>query len=500
MRITRRLYTLQKKYAIMVQALPLGKKYQVRKGIGRTGDRLESSRLCKAETMKRIGYLFGDICTLENLYLAHLNASKGKRNRKEVQRFGADLQANIYQIQQELLQHTYTTGKYSVFIKYELKRREIYKLPYCDRVVQWAIMQILESIWHKCFNADTYACVKGRGIHSLLRKLRRDLYKAPDGTRYCFKMDVKRFYPSITHSVLKDVVRQKIKDPDLLWLIDDIIDSADGVPIGNYISQFFTNLYLSELDHQIKEVLKVRYYYRYADDIVVLAADKRYLNGVQIYINDYLENDRLLHIKSNYQIFPVESRGIDFVGYVTWHGYCLARKHNKKALRRTVAALRKKGHTSKEIRLMLASRLGFMYHCNSVNLLRKLDMKDWKEVDKKGNGGLTGSKYPIDAILNREIHLQAAKVEPSKRNDGNCLTIQYEVYEQLHDKDGGLLWNDEARTQPVMGWVQHISFTGSTNLQHQLDGLDLSEPVRCKIIKQPCEHGRCFYKFTSVTE
>lgn len=98
--------------------------------------------------MKRIGYLFGDICTLENLYLAHLNASKGKRNRKEVQRFGADLQANIYQIQQELLQHTYTTGKYSVFIKYEPKRREIYKLPYRDRVVQWAIMQILEPIWH----------------------------------------------------------------------------------------------------------------------------------------------------------------------------------------------------------------------------------------------------------------------------------------------------------------------------------------------------------------
>lgn len=123
MRITRRLYTLQKKYAIMGQALPLGKKYQVKKGISRTGDRLESSRLCKAETMKRIGYLFGDICTLENLYLAHLNASKGKRNRKEVQRFEADLQANIYQIQQELLQHTYTTGKYSVFIKYEPKRR-----------------------------------------------------------------------------------------------------------------------------------------------------------------------------------------------------------------------------------------------------------------------------------------------------------------------------------------------------------------------------------------
>lgn len=127
---------------------------------------------------------------------------------------------------------------------------------------------------------------------------------------------------------------------------------------------------------------------------VLLAADKRYLNGVQIYINDYLENDRLLHIKSNYQIFPVESRGIDFVGYVTRHGYCLARKRNKKALCRTVAALRKKGHVSKEIRLMLASRLGFMYHCNSVNLLRKLDMKDGKEVDKRVMVGLQAQNIP----------------------------------------------------------------------------------------------------------
>lgn len=138
------------------------------------------------------------------------------------------------------------------------------------------------------------------------------------------------------------VIRRKIKDPAVLLLLDGIIDSAPGVPIGNYISQYFANLYLSELDHRIKEVAGVRYYYRYADDIVVLAGDKATLHGVRVFINDYLNTERNLSMKSNYQIFPVESRGIDFVGYVTYHTHSLARKRNKQGLCREVAKLRKR--------------------------------------------------------------------------------------------------------------------------------------------------------------
>lgn len=443
--------------------------------------------------MKRKGYLFEQICSVPNLLEAHFNASRKKRKRSEVIAFESGLMANIESIRNDLVNKTFHTSEYSVFIKYEPKRREIYKLPYRDRVVQWAIMQVLEPIWVRCFTADTYACVKGRGLHTLLRNLRRDLRKDPDGTRYCFKMDVRKFYPSITHSVLKQVVRQKFKDPDLLWLLDDIIDSADGVPIGNYISQYFANVYLSELDHQVKEVLHARYYYRYADDIVVLDSSKDRLKGVEVFINHYLNTERLLQMKGNYQIFPVEARGIDFVGYVTRHAYCKARKRNKKALCRIVAKLRKKGHTSKEIRLMVASRLGFMVHCNSINLLRSLDiMKEWTEVKKTGTT-LTGSKLHIDTILNRELHVQAVDIKPSSRNDGNCLTIQYEIFEQLKNKDGELLWKDEAKTAALMGWVQHITFTGSKKLEEDFTGVDFSEPVRCQIIRQPLEKGHCFY-------
>ena len=237
---------------------------------------------------------------------------------------------------------------------------------------------------------------------------------------------------------------------------------------------------------------------RYADDIVVLDSSKDRLKGVEVFINHYLNTERLLQMKGNYQIFPVEARGIDFVGYVTRHAYCKARKRNKKALCRIVAKLRKKGHTSKEIRLMVASRLGFMVHCNSINLLRSLDiMKEWTEVKKTGTT-LTGSKLHIDTILNRELHVQAVDIKPSSRNDGNCLTIQYEIFEQLKNKDGELLWKDEAKTAALMGWVQHITFTGSRKLEEDFTGVDFSEPVRCQIIRQPLEKGYCFYTVRPV--
>jgi retron-type reverse transcriptase len=152
------------------------------------------------------------------------------------------------------------------------------------------------------------------------------------GTQYCLKVDVRKFYPTIDHSILKGIIRKKIKDVALLELLDGIIDSVpddEGVPIGNYLSQFFANLYLSELDHLLKEHYKVKYYYRYADDIVILDSSKQRLHGLLVAMNDYLHTERNQCLKSNFQIFPVESRGIDFIGYVFYHTHVLARKKNK---------------------------------------------------------------------------------------------------------------------------------------------------------------------------
>ena len=446
--------------------------------------------------MKRHGYLFEQICSPSNLLLAAHNAAKGKHRRDEVKQFFSELDNNLQELRTELLERTYKTSPYEIFIKYEPKRREIYKLPFRDRVVQWAIMQVLEPIWTPQFTADTHACIKGRGIHSLHKKLREDLATDPEGTKYCFKLDVSKFYPSIDHDILKSVLRRKIKDPAVLWLLDSIIASAPGVPIGNYISQYFANLYLSELDHLMKDVAGVRYYYRYADDIVVLAGDKPTLHGVCVFINHYLNTERKLSMKGNYQIFPVESRGIDFVGYVTYHTHSLARKRNKKGLCREVAKLRKQGVPEPDIMLRTASRVGFMVHCNSKHLLNILGMKKFSELVPAKSGNLTGTKYHIDTILNREIHLTGYTVAPSKHNSEPCLTLQYEIEEPLMEvmADGTSRQVIDDEGNAVKGWVQHITFTGSQALIRQLDGVEITEPLRAKIIKQPIERNRCFYK------
>lgn len=452
--------------------------------------------------MKRIGYLFEKVCDIDNLRLAEINAGTGKGSRQEVAQFRANLEQNLAGIRAELVNKTYHTSAYTCFIKHEPKERVIFKLPYRDRVVQWAIMQVLVPIWTPIFTRDTYACIKGRGVHSLLQKLRKDLRNDPDGTKYCYKIDIRKFYPSITHSILKEVIRQRIKDPDLLWLLDDIIDSADGVPIGNYISQYFANLYLAELDHIAKEQWHIKYYYRYADDIVILSDSKEFLHGIHSKMVQYIAEHRRLELKQNYQIFPVEARGIDFVGYVVRHEYCLARKRNKKALCKIVAKLRKKGLTNEEIRLRVASRLGFIVHADSKHLIEILGVKKLHEVRKTQgkHGQMVGDKLHIDKITGKELHLLRYEIAPSKMNDGNCLKFQYELYEPLRDENGQPLI--DVNRQPIMGWVKHITFSGSKTLAEDMADLDLSEPVQCQIIRQPCSDrpDRAFYTLAEWEE
>lgn len=233
-------------------------------------------------------------------------------------------------------------------------------------------MNIMEPIWTKIFTRDTYSCIKGRGIHALVKKLQSDLRKDPNGTMYCAKMDIRKFYPSINHEILKSIVKKKIKDKSLLKLLFEIIDSADGVPIGNYLSQFFANLYMAYFDHWVKEELKVKYYYRYADDIVLLSDDKNQLRSWVLAIKVYLTNVLELKLKDNYQIYPVESRGIDFVGYVCYHDHTLLRKSIKLKLLGLVRAYSNNLISKQKLQLKMASYFGWLKYCDSKNLLKKI--------------------------------------------------------------------------------------------------------------------------------
>lgn len=326
----------------------------------------------QSKAMKRHGNLYEQVCSEDNMVLAWEKARKGKVHTYGVRLFEKDLENNMKQLRDELASGTYRTSEYSVFTIYDPKEREIYRLPFRDRVVHHAIMNVMEPIWTSVFIQHTYSCIKGRGIHAVLKDLKRDL-KDVENTTYCLKLDIRKFYPTIDHEVLKVIVRRKVKDNKLLTLIDEIIDSAPGVPIGNYLSQFFANMYLSYFDHWLKEEKRLKYYYRYADDIVILSENKPYLHELFKDIDTYLTANLKVCIKSNYQVFPVDSRGIDFVGYKFYHTHILMRKTIKKRLCRKAAKLNKsKQITDKEYKIKIAPWLGWAKHCDSKNLLKKV--------------------------------------------------------------------------------------------------------------------------------
>jgi len=314
--------------------------------------------------MKRINNLFERIYSIENLQLADLIARKGKSKQPGVILHDKNKEQNILKLHEVLKNKTYKTSQYTTFRIFEPKERLIFRLPYYpDRITHHAIMNILEPIFISTFTADTYSCIKGKGIHAAANAVKKAL-KETTGTRYCLKLDIKKFYPNVDHAILKVLLRRKIKDNDLLWLLDEIIDSTSGLPIGNYLSQYFANFYLTYFDHWIKEVKGVKYYFRYADDIVILSDSKEYLHELLSEIRSYMTEKLNLTIKNNYQVFPVSSRGIDFVGYVFMHTHTLLRKSIKKNFARMLI----KNKNDKSI----ASYKGWAMHCNSINLINKL--------------------------------------------------------------------------------------------------------------------------------
>ena len=325
--------------------------------------------------MKRYNNLYPQITDYENLQLAHKNAQKGKKHYPEVVKVNAREEEYLTDLQKQLQDKSFVNSEYKTFTKYGGKKnRTIYRLPYYpDRIVHHAIMNVCEPMWQNSLIRDTYAALKGRGIHDGVRRMKRFL-QDKESTLYCLKFDIQKFYPSIDNDILyHHILPKKIKCKDTLWLLGQIAYSTIGLPIGNYLSQIWGNLYLNPFDWFIKQEKGIKYYARYCDDLVILHNSKQYLHKLKQECEEWLWNNLKLQIKGDWQVFPRLKRSIDFLGYIFCDGYTLVRKDIKERFIRKINNVRKKWKNLPASKIIntIMSYYGWFKHANARNLWKK---------------------------------------------------------------------------------------------------------------------------------
>lgn len=328
---------------------------------------------------------------MENLRIAYKMSRKGKTKKPLVKMVDENPEKYLTEIREMLLNKTYKTSPYRSFmLKERGKNREVVDLPYYpDRIVHWALMRYLEPIYTRLFIDDTYAAIPGKGSHKALYKLHKFM-KDKEGTKYCLKLDIKKYFNNIDKNALKEMLRRYIKCKDTLWLLDEIIDSyPQGIPIGNYTSQYFGNFFLSELDHWIKEEKHIKYYLRYMDDMIILASTKEELHKLRNDIAEYIK-PLGLELKHNYQVFPTAVRGVDYVGYRSFYGFTLLRKATKKRMKKATRIIKRRADNKQDLTSKnlgaFASYNGILKHCSSFHLrensLSQIEKYIKKEIKK----------------------------------------------------------------------------------------------------------------------
>jgi retron-type reverse transcriptase len=338
--------------------------------------------------------LFDKIISIENLFVAWKEFRSGKRHKSDVRIFERNLEENLFSLRESLITGTYQHGIYSSFYINDPKARSIQKAEVVDRVLHHAIYRILYPLFDKSFISDSYSCRLDKGTHNAVNRLEYFARKVSQNyTCPCFalKCDVKKFFASVNHRLLKNIIRKKIEDEDVIWLLNEIISSfpldspagpnrererererersclrqeslfsRKGIPIGNLTSQLFANIYLNELDVFIKHNLRAKYYVRYCDDFVILSRDRDYLNDLIAKITDFLESKLQLSLHENKIEIRKLHQGIDFLGYVVLPGCKIMRSKTKRRM------LRKVDKTNE------SSYLGLLKHCKGYKLEKKV--------------------------------------------------------------------------------------------------------------------------------
>lgn len=332
------------------------------------------------------------ICDFQNLYNAHKKARLGKRHKKDVILFEANLAENLWNIKNSLENHTYKVGGYKKFLIYDPKKREIQALSYYDRIVQHVLCdEVLTPFFDKRLIYDNCACRIGKGNHFALNRLSgfmREHYKNYATSGYFLKCDIKKYFSSIHHQVLKNRLQKIIPDKNILNLLFDIIDSYEyspdrGIPMGNQTSQTFALFYLDSIDRFIKETLKIKHYIRYMDDMVLLSNDKSYLKHCLNILTNLIENNLSLSFNDKTQIFPMQN-GVDFLGfhfYLTSTGKVIRKLRNSSKIRmkKKIKNLQLKYYNGKieidSINTVLASYKGHLKYGHTYRLRKNFFSK-----------------------------------------------------------------------------------------------------------------------------
>ena len=330
---------------------------------------------------KTIRNKFDKILSYETLMEAHKKSRKGKGYRNEIIKFNLKQEEYIMWLYNELKNGTYKHGGYKVFYVTEPKVRKIEKSRYIDRIVhRWLVDNFLEPVFVPTFLNTSFACLKGKGMHRAAIYVQQSMKSAVAKWKdyYVLKMDVAKYFDSIDKSILFNILKGKIKDEKLLWLIREILFSQKrerGLEIGNYTSQMFGNIYLNEQDQFIKHRLHIKYYARYLDDSVIIVKTKQEAKLALKEITKFLEEKLKLKLNNKTQIFKGK-QGINFCGYKINEYRMKLRDKGKRKLKKKVKKLTNKIYngnmTSKDARMYLAGHMGYIKYANVKNLMDKL--------------------------------------------------------------------------------------------------------------------------------
>lgn len=295
---------------------------------------------------------------------------------------------NIFMLHSDLLNHTYKHGGYQAFKINDPKPRDIHKATVRNRLLHHAIYRKLYPFFDKTFIADSYSCRIDKGTHKAVDKFRKYFHRvSKNNTKTCYvlKCDIKKFFANINHKILLKILSEYISDGNISWLLTEVIGSFNtegkdgvGLPLGNLTSQLFVNIYMNKFDRFAKHKLKAKYYIRYADDFVILADDKKWLENKIIKIAEFLKNELKLEMHPDKISIKTFSSGVDFLGTVNFSDHRILRTKTKRRIFKKLSLkhkiLREELASEDLFYQSLQSYLGILSHVSGNKI--RLEIKD----------------------------------------------------------------------------------------------------------------------------